>query len=79
MTVESLTQKFKVHKFGFGLVLGAICGFFIRDEFYYPTFRKVDDLVQSYKVKQMEITLRRNELAEELRLIVEQENSAQKK
>lgn len=68
MTVETMTQKLRLQRFGAGFVLGIISGFYLRDEFYYPTYKKIDDIVEAYKIKAMEIRLRKKELADELSL-----------
>lgn len=51
MTLETITQKIRTKNMVFGLGVGLVVGFFIRDEFYFPTYQKVDDIVGSFKIK----------------------------
>ena len=43
--MKTITQRIKHKNFVFGIVCGLTAGFFIRDEFYFPTFEKIEALV----------------------------------
>ena len=51
MGVETIHQKIKRKNMILGVGFGLIAAFFIRDEFYFPTYEKIDELVGNYKIK----------------------------
>lgn len=50
MTLETITQKIRNKRMASGVMFGVVAGFFLRDEFYYPTYLKIQELVDSYNI-----------------------------
>ena len=64
MTVITITQRIKNKNFILGIGFGWVAGFFIRDEFYFPTHEKIKQLGDSFTVKSMELDLEKKKLKE---------------
>lgn len=52
-----------------GVALGAIGGFVIRDEYYFPSYKRADDLIEEYYTNDKQIDQEIEELNKKLKVL----------
>jgi len=55
-----------------GLIFGAWSGFIIRDEYYFPSYSRADDLIKEYYQNEKQIDKEINELETKLKALTSQ-------
>jgi len=58
-----------------GLVLGAFSGFIIRDEYYFPSYKRIDELVHEYYANEEKINSEIEELTTKMKRLATQGKS----